>query len=102
MGIPGLRWRVQSTRHLQPTPRRRPGGGAPPASFWGNVSAIPAATHVLEVEVINQTNGQYPDSQVFWTFNGQTESIAQQPFIDMPANSAGRMTFSPRHGDRPV
>jgi hypothetical protein len=69
-------------------------GGEPPASFWGNVSAIPAATHVLEVEVINQTNGQYPDSQVFWTFNGQTESIAQQPFIDMPANSAGRMTFS--------
>src|SRR5215472_6989144 len=69
------------------------GSGAPPASFWGNVSAIPAATHVLEVEVINQTNGQYPDSQVFWTFNGQTESIAQQPFIDMPANSAGRMTF---------
>jgi len=69
-------------------------GGEPPASFWGNVSAIPAATHVLEVEVINQTNGQYPDSQVFWTFNGQTESIAQQPFINMPANSAGRMTFS--------
>jgi F5/8 type C domain/Beta-1,3-glucanase/Putative Ig domain len=69
------------------------GSGAPPASFWGNVSAIPAATNVLEVEVINQTNGQYPDSQVYWTFNGQTESIAQQPFIDMPANSAGRMTF---------
>ncbi len=69
-------------------------GGEPPPSFWGNVSAIPAATHVLEVEVINQTNGQYPDSQVFWTFNGQTESIAQQPFIDMPANSAGRMSFS--------
>jgi hypothetical protein len=69
------------------------GGGAPPASFWGNVSAIPAATHVLEVAIVNQTNGQYPDSQVFWTFNGQTESIAQQPYIDMPANSAGRMTF---------
>ncbi|HET9894176.1 MAG TPA: beta-1,3-glucanase family protein [Streptosporangiaceae bacterium] len=77
-----------------PTPTPSPtGSGAPPASFWGNVSAIPAATHVLEVEVINQTNGNYPDSQVFWTFNGQTESIAQQPFIDMPANSAGRMTF---------
>jgi hypothetical protein len=68
-------------------------GGEPPASFWGNVSAIPAATHVLEVAIVNQTNGQYPDSQVFWTFNGQTESIAQQPFIDMPANSAGRMTL---------
>jgi hypothetical protein len=69
------------------------GSGEPPAAFWGNTSAIPAATHVLEVSIVNQTNGQYPDSQVFWTFNGQTESIAQQPFIDMPANSAGRMTF---------
>jgi hypothetical protein len=69
------------------------GSGAPPSSFWGNVAAIPAATHVLEVSIVNQTNGQYPDSQVFWSFNGQTESIAQQPFIDMPANSAGRMNF---------
>src|SRR6185437_3851333 len=69
------------------------GSGEPPASFWGNVSAIPAATHVLEIAVVNQTNGQYPDSQVFWSFNGQTESIAQQPYIDMPANSAGRMYF---------
>ena len=42
---------------------------------------------------MNQTNGQYPDSQVYWSFNGQTESIAQQPYIDMPANSAGRMYF---------
>ncbi len=67
------------------------GSGEPPASFWGNTSAIPAATHVLEVSVVNQTNGQYPDSEVYWSFNGQTESIAQQPYIDMPANSAGRM-----------
>jgi F5/8 type C domain/Beta-1,3-glucanase len=69
------------------------GSGAPPASFWGNTSAIPAARNVLEVSVVNQTNGQYPDSQVYWSFNGQTESIAQQPYIDMPANSAGRMYF---------
>jgi hypothetical protein len=69
------------------------GTGAPPASFWGNTSAIPAATHVLEVAIVNQTNGQYPDSQVYWSFNGQEESIAQQPYIDMPANSAGRMYF---------
>jgi hypothetical protein len=69
------------------------GTGAPPPSFWGNTSAIPAATHVLEVAIVNQTNGQYPDSQVYWSFNGQTESIAQQPYIDMPANSAGRMYF---------
>ena len=69
------------------------GNGAPPPAFWGNVSSIPAATHVLEVKITNQTNGQYPDSQVFWSFNGQTASIAQQPFIDMPANSSGRMNF---------
>jgi hypothetical protein len=69
------------------------GTGAPPAAFWGNVSAIPTATHTLELSIVNQTNGQYPDSQVFWSFNGQTMSIAQQPYIDMPANSAGRMYF---------
>ena len=69
------------------------GSGEPPASFWGNTSAIPAATQVLEVAVTNQTNGQYPDSEVYWSFNGQEESIAQQPYIDMPANSAGRMYF---------
>ena len=75
------------------SPPPPPGSGEPPASFWGDVSSIPAAHNVLEVKVVNQTNGQYPDSQVFWNFNGQTESIAQQPFIDMPANSAGRMYF---------
>jgi F5/8 type C domain/Beta-1,3-glucanase len=79
-----------------PSPTGTNGGGgtgAPPASFWGDVNSIPAATHVLEVKIVNQTNGQYPDSQVFWSFNGQTASIAQQPFIDMPANSSGRMNF---------
>jgi hypothetical protein len=83
-----------------PTPTPTPtstgsggGTGAPPTSFWGNTSAIPAATHVLELSIVNQTNGQYPDSQVYWSFNGQEESIAQQPYVDMPANSAGRMYF---------
>lgn len=69
------------------------GSGEPPASFWGDTSTIPAAAHVLEFEIINQTNGQYPDSQVYWSFNGQEASIAQQPYIDMPANAAGRMYF---------
>jgi len=76
-----------------PSPTGSGGSGAPPASFWGNTGAIPTARNVLEVSVVNQTNGQYPDSQVYWSFNGQTESIAQQPYIDMPANSAGRMYF---------
>ena len=69
------------------------GSGAPPASFWGDISAIPAAHNVLEFSIVNRTNGQYPDSQVFWSFGGKTMSIAQQPYIDMPANSAGRMYF---------
>jgi hypothetical protein len=67
--------------------------GAPPPQFWGNTAAIPAATQVLELSIVNQTNGQYPDSQVYWSFNGQTKSIAQQPYVDMPANSSGRMYF---------
>jgi hypothetical protein len=67
--------------------------GAPPAAFWGDTSAIPAAKNVLELSIVNQTNGQYPDSQVYWSFNGTTKSIAEQPYVDMPANSAGRMYF---------
>ncbi len=76
-----------------PTPTSTSGSGAPPASFWGNTSAIPAASNVLEFSIVNQTNGAYPDSEVYWSFDGQEESIAQQPYVDMPANSAGRMYF---------
>ncbi|MEZ0069674.1 hypothetical protein ABIA32_005721 [Streptacidiphilus sp. MAP12-20] len=67
------------------------GGGSDP--FWGDTSTIPAAQNVVEVKILNRTNGQYPDSQVYWSFNGQTHSIADQPYLDMPANSAGRMYF---------
>ncbi|MEV5409036.1 beta-1,3-glucanase family protein [Thermopolyspora sp. NPDC052614] len=77
---------------------RAEGGGVgdpttPPESFWGDLSSIPAAQNVLMVKVLNRTNGQYPDSQVYWSFGGQTHSIAEQPYIDMPANTAGRMYF---------
>ncbi|GAA2641977.1 glycoside hydrolase family 64 protein [Paractinoplanes durhamensis] len=48
---------------------------------------------MLTVKVLNRTNGAYPDSKVFWTFNRQTHSIADRPYLDMPANSAGRMYF---------
>ncbi|HET8658417.1 MAG TPA: beta-1,3-glucanase family protein [Micromonosporaceae bacterium] len=65
----------------------------PPDSFWGDTSTIPPAQNVLMVKILNRTNGQYPDSQVFWSFNGQVRSIAQQQYLDMPANSAGRMYF---------
>ena len=69
------------------------GSGAPPASFWGNTAAIPKAKQVLEVKIINQTNGRFPNSEVYWSFDGTEKSIAQQQYIDMPANAAGRMYF---------
>jgi hypothetical protein len=70
-----------------------PGGSTMPDSFWGDTASIPAAQNVVEVKILNRTNGKYPDSQVYWSFNGQTHSIAEQQYLDMPANSAGRMYF---------
>ncbi|MGQ4347343.1 beta-1,3-glucanase family protein [Streptomyces sp. SAS_275] len=70
-----------------------PGSTTPPDSFWGSTSDIPAANNAVEVKILNRTNGKYPDSQVYWSFNGQVHSIAEQPYLDMPANSAGRMYF---------
>jgi hypothetical protein len=69
------------------------GQADPPASFWGNTRDIPAAKRVLEVEIINRTNGHFTNGQVYWSFGGTEKSIAQQRYIDMPANSAGRMYF---------
>jgi hypothetical protein len=75
-----------------PTPTPTPTGTGP-ASFWGDTSGIPAAQNVLMVKILNRTNGHYPDSQVYWSYNGQVHSIAEQPYFDMPVNSAGRMYF---------
>lgn len=74
-------------------PAAIPAGEAPPDSFWGDTSTIPPAQNVVEVKILNKTNGKYPDDQVYWSFNGQEHSIAEQPYLDMPANSAGRMYF---------
>ncbi len=65
----------------------------PPDQFWGDVGTIPPAQNVLMVKVLNRTNGHYPDSQVYWSYNGQVHSIADLPYFDMPVNSAGRMYF---------
>ncbi|MEN1883101.1 beta-1,3-glucanase family protein [Streptomyces mirabilis] len=70
-----------------------PGSTTPPDDFWGSTSDIPPASNAVEVKILNRTNGKYPDSQVYWSFNGQVHSIAEQPYLDMPANSAGRMYF---------
>ncbi|MGW4643273.1 beta-1,3-glucanase family protein [Sphaerisporangium sp. NPDC004334] len=75
-----------------PTPTPTPTPTTPDA-FWGDTSTIPAPRNVVMVKILNRTNGQYPDSQVYWSYNGQAHSIAEQPYFDMPANTAGRMYF---------
>ena len=74
---------------LTPTVSPSPG----PGPFWGDTSGIPAAKNVLMLKILNRTNGKYPDSQVYWSYNGLAHSIADQPYFDMPVNSAGRMYF---------
>ncbi|WP_030338135.1 beta-1,3-glucanase family protein [Streptomyces sp. NRRL S-1022] len=78
-----------------------PGGATPPDDFWGSTSGIPPASNAVEVKILNRTNGKYPDSQVYWSFDGQVHSIAEQPYLDMPANSAGRMYFHLGSPDSP-
>jgi beta-glucanase (GH16 family) len=89
-GAAAQRWSKPTATGTSPGPVTT-GSGAPPASFWGNISSIPRAKQVLEVKILNRTNGHYPDSKVFWSFDGVEKSIAQQQYIDMPANSSGRM-----------
>jgi hypothetical protein len=76
--------------------------GSPPASFWGNTAALPAAANVMMFSFINATNGVYPDSQVFWSVKGttstgvqvsETHSIAEAATYDMPAIQSARMYF---------
>ena len=80
-----------------PTPTTTPTSpgtwGGFPAAFWGNTAAIPAANNVMELQILNRTNGQYPDSQAYYSFNGQMVNVATNPYFDMPVNSSGRMYF---------
>jgi hypothetical protein len=85
--------RIAGTAPTTIPPTTGPPTTGPPDSFWGDTSTIPPARNVLTVKILNRTNGQYPDSQVYWSFNGQVRSIAEQQYLDMPANSAGRMYF---------
>ena len=75
---------------------------SPPASFWGNTAAIPAATQVMTLSFVNATNGAYPDSQVFWSISGhtnegvqvsETHSIADAPTYDLADVTSARMYF---------
>ncbi|AXI78547.1 discoidin domain-containing protein [Peterkaempfera bronchialis] len=76
-----------------PSPTPTSSGPSDPGSFWGDTGSIPAAKNVVMLKILNRTNGKYPDSQVYWSYNGQAHSIAEQPYFDMPVNSAGRMYF---------
>ena len=66
------------------------------APFW-DASGLPVTHNVMMFKFLNRTNGQYSDDQIFWsmTLNGvtTTNSIAAQPYFDMPANASGRMYF---------
>ncbi|KAB8140075.1 coagulation factor 5/8 type domain-containing protein [Chloroflexia bacterium SDU3-3] len=79
---------VYSPSGTPPAPTPTPTGGT---AFWGDTSGIPAANNVLTVKFLNRTNGKYADKDVYWSYNGQVHSIAEQPYFDMPANTAGRM-----------
>jgi hypothetical protein len=76
--------------------------GSPPDSFWGNPASLPAATQVMTFAFLNQTQGHYPDSQIFWSITGtsasgaainELHSIADAPTYDMPGISSARMYF---------
>jgi uncharacterized protein involved in high-affinity Fe2+ transport len=73
------------------------GGSTPggfPTSFWGSTSSIPSAgTGGIEFDFLNATNGQYPNSEVYWSVNGVTESIAESPYYDMTSCVACRINF---------
>jgi hypothetical protein len=67
--------------------------GGFPAGFWGNTSSIPSASGAIEFDFLNATNGQYPDSEVYWSVNGVTESIAQSPYYEMTSCGSCRINF---------
>ena len=69
------------------------GYGGFPAAFWGNTSSIPTSSNAIEFDFINATNGQYPDSEVYWSVNGVDESIAQSPYYTMASCTACRVYF---------
>jgi Beta-1,3-glucanase len=76
--------------------------GSPPASFWGTPASLPVATQVMTFSFVNRTNGNYPDSQLFWRITGtlsngtqinETHSFADTPTYDMPEVGSARMYF---------
>jgi Beta-1,3-glucanase/Carbohydrate binding module (family 6) len=69
------------------------GFGGFPTAFWGTTSSIPVSSNGIEFDFINATNGQYPDSEVYWDVNGVEESIAQSPYYSMASCNSCRIYF---------
>jgi hypothetical protein len=68
--------------------------GGFPSGFWGNTSSIPSAgSGAIEFDFVNATNGAYPNSEVYWSVNGVTESIAQSPYYTMTSCGSCRIYF---------
>jgi len=67
--------------------------GGFPSGFWGSTSSIPSASGAIEFDFLNATNGAYPDSEVYWSVNGVTESIAQSPYYEMTSCNSCRINF---------
>ncbi|MBB5868720.1 hypothetical protein F4553_002099 [Allocatelliglobosispora scoriae] len=86
---------VRTSTGTPPSTSPSPSTSPPPdnGTFWGDTASIPPASNVVMLKILNRTNGKYPDSQVYWSYNGVAHSIAEQPYFDMPVNTAGRMYF---------
>ena len=84
---------AQQFNLVQPSSSGGGGYGGFPSSFWGNTSSIPSASGAIEFDFLNATNGQYPDSEVYWDVNGVEESIAQSPYYTMTACNSCRIYF---------
>ena len=69
------------------------GYGGFPSGFWGNTAGIPSTSNAIEFDFLNETNGQYPDSEVYWDVNGVEESIAQSPYYSMASCGSCRIYF---------
>ena len=69
------------------------GYGGFPSTFWGNTASIPSTSNAIEFDFLNETNGAYPDSEVYWDVNGVEESIAQSPYYSMSACGSCRIYF---------
>ena len=68
-------------------------GGAP----FFDPSGLPAKTGVVLLKFLNRTNGEWADDQITWSTSiggvVTTNTIAQQNYFQMGANSSGRMYF---------